>query len=65
LAQSLSSVAPELRAHLYQEFAADAMRRAQGSDTEENRLAHMSMAAGWHSLAVDLEHSLGLFYGPD
>jgi hypothetical protein len=59
LGQSLSSLPPEDRARLYRQFAAEAIRRSEQSARQELRAGHLSMAAGWHALALELEDSLG------
>jgi hypothetical protein len=51
----------EKRAKLYRDFAADAIRRSQGATDEEMRADHLSMAAGWRALALEVEHSAGRF----
>jgi hypothetical protein len=61
LGQSLSSLPLEDRARLYRQFAADAIRRSEQSARQELRAGHLSMAAGWHALALEVEDSLGLF----
>jgi hypothetical protein len=61
LGQSLSSLPLEHRARLYRQFAADAIRRSEQSARQELRAGHLSMAAGWHALALEVEDSLGRF----
>ena len=58
---SPSSLPPELRATLYRRFAAGAIRRSAAALTDELRAGHLSMAAGWRSLAIDIEETLGRF----
>ena len=45
------------RARRYREFAAAAFGQAGTAETEELRAEYLSMAAGWHSMAFELEHS--------
>jgi hypothetical protein len=59
--QSLSSLPAEKRAKLYREFAADAIRRSQAATDEILRADHLSMAAGWRALAVEVEHTADRF----
>ena len=63
MGQSLSSLPLEHRARLYRQFAAEAIRRSEQSGRQELRAGHLSMAAGWHALALDVEESLGLTDG--
>src|SRR4051812_11350356 len=59
--QSLSALPDEQRAQLYRQFSANAIQRAQAAATEVLRAGHLSMAAGWHSLAIEVELSMGRF----
>jgi hypothetical protein len=45
------------RAKRYREFAAAAFDHAGTAETEQLRAEYLSMAAGWHSMAFELEHS--------
>jgi hypothetical protein len=59
--QSLSSLPAAKRAKLYREFAADAIQRSQAATDETLRADHLSMAAGWRALAVEVEHAADRF----
>src|SRR3954453_22204293 len=59
--QSLSALPDEQRAQLYRQFSANAIQRAQAAPSEVMRAGHLSMAAGWHSLAIEVELSMGRF----
>ncbi len=41
----------------YRQLAADSIHKAQDATTEEMQAGHLSMAAGWHALALELEQS--------
>jgi hypothetical protein len=55
LGQSLEALSLEERAKHYREFANEAFRRAAVSGTNELRAGYLSMAAGWHTLAIEME----------
>jgi hypothetical protein len=39
----------------YREFSEDALRKAQDIKDEDMRAGYLSMAAGWHTLATEIE----------
>jgi hypothetical protein len=53
--QLLASLPPDQRAERYREFAAQAIIRAQHAANTDERAEHLTMAAGWHTLAVEAE----------
>jgi hypothetical protein len=53
--QSLNSLPPLERARRYRQFAAEGIRRADESADPEARAANLSMASGWHTLAIEVE----------
>ena len=54
----LSSLPPAERAECYRQFARSAVRKAQAVTDEEYRAEYLTMASGWHSLALEIERSL-------
>jgi hypothetical protein len=55
----LASLPPAERAERYREFANDAMQKAQTAVNSEHRIEYLTMAAGWHSLASEIERLMG------
>ena len=58
MGQLLASLPPDERAERYREFAAQAIMRAQDAASADERAEHLTMAAGWHTLAVEVERLL-------
>lgn len=56
----LAALPLEQRAERYRQFAAAAVTKAQESTDPDRKTEYLTMAAGWHSLAVEAEHSLGI-----
>ena len=54
----IASLPPEQRAERYRQFAAQAVTMAQAESNPEQRAELLTVAAGWHSLAVEAERSL-------
>ena len=47
----------EQRAQRYREFAQEAVRRASNTHDSDMRAGFLSMAAGWHALAEEIERT--------
>jgi hypothetical protein len=58
LAQSFDSLPPEHRAERYRQVASEAMQKAQDTTDPERRAEYLTMAAGWHNLAVETERAI-------
>ena len=56
----LAALPPVERARRYREFANKAMQKAQGAGDDEQRMEYLTMASGWHSLALEIERSAGI-----
>ena len=56
----LASLPPAERAERYREFANEAMQKAQAAADSEHRIEYLTMAAGWHGLASEIERSMGI-----
>jgi hypothetical protein len=59
LGQSLRSLSPEQRAERYREFADAAFLKAQHTKHQEHRAEYLSMAAAWHTMAMEIEQIVG------
>jgi hypothetical protein len=57
LGQSLAALSLEERAQHYRAFANEAFRKAAISEGKELRAGYLSMAAGWHTLALEIERT--------
>jgi len=53
--QLLASLPPHERAERYRQFAAQAVAKAQETSDPDQRAEYLTMAAGWHGLAVESE----------
>jgi hypothetical protein len=58
LGHSFESLPPKKRAQRYREFANDAIRKAVTSGKKPVRAAYLSLAAGWHTLAIEAERAI-------
>ena len=58
--QLLASLPIEQRAERYRQFAAHAVIRAQETTDPDQRAEYLTMASGWHAMAVEAERYLGL-----
>ena len=56
--QLLASLPPEERAERYRQFAAQAMIKATETANSDQRTEYLTMASGWHALAVESERAL-------
>jgi hypothetical protein len=54
----LETLPLEQRAQRYREFAQEALRRASRTGDPDMRAGFLSMAAGWHALAEEIERTL-------
>ena len=59
MGQLLASLPPEQRAERYRQFAAHAVTKAQETTDPERRADYLTMASGWHAMAVEAERYLG------
>jgi hypothetical protein len=57
--QMFASLSPEKRAERYRQFAAKTMEKAQAATSAESHAEYLTMAAGWHTLAVEAERMAG------
>jgi len=55
LGQLLESLPIAQRLLRYRQFSQEALRKATDTRDEEMRAAYLSMAAGWHMLATEIE----------
>jgi hypothetical protein len=55
LGQSIESLRPAERAKRYRQFADDASRRAAKTKDSDLHAGLLSLASGWHSMAVEME----------
>jgi len=55
MGQLLASLPPEQRAERYRQFAAHAVTKAQETTDPERRADYLTMASGWHAMAVEAE----------
>ena len=55
LNQSAERLPPKERAEHYRKCAEEALRRASESANPDERNAYISMAAGWHAMAIEAE----------
>ncbi len=53
----LETLPLEQRARRYREFAQEALRRASNTRDSDMRAGFLSMAAGWHALAEEIERT--------
>jgi len=53
----LETLPLEQRAQRYREFAQEALRRAANTHDSDMRAGFLSMAAGWHALAEEIERT--------
>ena len=53
--QLLASLPPDERAQRYRQFATEAVRKAQEACDLDLRAEYVTMAAGWHTMAVEAE----------
>lgn len=54
----LETLPLEQRAQRYREFAQEALRRASNTGDADMRAGFLSMAAGWHALAEEIERTM-------
>lgn len=57
--QLLASLPPEQRAERYRQFASQAVVKSQEATDPDRKAEYLTMASGWHTLAVEAERSLG------
>jgi hypothetical protein len=58
LGQLLASLPPEERAERYRQFASEAIRKSQEAKDSDRRAEYLTMAAGWHNLAIEAERAM-------
>ena len=58
MGQLLASLPPEQRAERYRQFANDAMKKAQDSKDPDRRAEFLTLASGWHAMAVEAERAV-------
>jgi hypothetical protein len=56
--QLFESLPGETRAKRCREFATEALQRAAESASHDLRTGYLSMAAGWHALALEAEQAI-------
>ena len=54
----IASLPPDKRAERYRHFAAQTITLAQAETNPERRTEYLTLAAGWHSLALEAERFL-------
>lgn len=64
LGQSVDSLPIEQRIERYRQYANAALRKANEIDSPDHKAEYLSMAAGWHTMAQELERVSGLLH-PD
>ena len=66
MGQLLASLPPEQRAERYRQFAAHAVTKAQETTDPERRADYLTMASGWHAVALEAERLVdGAITGED
>jgi hypothetical protein len=58
MGRSIESLPVDIRARHYRDSAAEAFRLAEKADNPGLRAAYLSVATGWHSMALELEFLL-------
>lgn len=57
--QLLASLPLEERAERYRQFGAEAVKKAQEATDPDRRAEYLTMASGWHAMAVEAERYIG------